>query len=471
MRISDIISLGKSYLLLGIVLAVVAAALFILGYRLLYKKIMKGQKALPKARLFWLVVFVCYLVVVLGATMFSRGSWYENGRVMPLFYSYKEAWNGFEARQWRNIILNILMFVPFGFLLPLCIRKFECFWKTYLAGLLFTVTIELLQLVLKKGIFEFDDIFNNFCGAMIGYGFFAIMKLLAGFIEKEKRSVGRTLALQLPLFAVIVLFGTIFLIYNAKELGNVSSAYIIPVNKKILEIEKNADFSNDTVKLKVYRTKRFTVDETKQLAMDFFALQEDSIDESRTDIYEETAVYYSMNGRSLWIDYQGGACSFTDFDVKFSGDEVKTDSSKTEQQIRAALEEYGVAVPKGAIFENRGDGKYTFTAEQLCEDGMMYDGTLSCAYYENGKLGDIRNDILQCELYKEFTAISQEEAYKMILSGKFRYYVGDSDVLKMQIGQASIGYEMDSKGFYQPVYLFEAVVNGQDSELVVPALK
>ena len=35
----------------------------------------------------------------------------------------------------RNIVLNILLFVPFGFLLPLGIRFFRRFWVTYLTGL------------------------------------------------------------------------------------------------------------------------------------------------------------------------------------------------------------------------------------------------------------------------------------------------------------------------------------------------
>ena len=38
---------------------------------------------------------------------------------------------------------------------------------------------------------------------------------------------------------------------------------------------------------------------------------------------------------------------------------------------------------------------------QMNVDGTMYDGTLLCDYYENGKMGSIRGNILQCESYKD----------------------------------------------------------------------
>lgn len=88
--------------------------------------------------------------------------------------SYQDAWVNFSAAAWRNIILNICMFVPFGVLLPSCIKSCQSWWKTYLAGFVFTVGIESVQLVARRGLFELDDIMGNTVGAMIGYGIFAL---------------------------------------------------------------------------------------------------------------------------------------------------------------------------------------------------------------------------------------------------------------------------------------------------------
>ena len=39
-----------------------------------------------------------------------------------------------------------------------------------LSAIVLSFGIELIQLVFKLGLFEFDDIFHNVLGAMIGYG-------------------------------------------------------------------------------------------------------------------------------------------------------------------------------------------------------------------------------------------------------------------------------------------------------------
>lgn len=44
--------------------------------------------------------------------------------------------------------------------------------KTYIAGFLFTLLIEVLQLYFEVGIFEAADLLNNTIGTMIGYGLY-----------------------------------------------------------------------------------------------------------------------------------------------------------------------------------------------------------------------------------------------------------------------------------------------------------
>lgn len=120
MRISDIISLGSQYLVLGIIFSVIITAAILIIYRFFLKK-----RSVPIKKVLPWAVFACYIIVVLGATLMMRESLWEGRKIMPLFYSYREAWVDFSAVMWRNIILNILMLVPFGFLLPLCHRIFD----------------------------------------------------------------------------------------------------------------------------------------------------------------------------------------------------------------------------------------------------------------------------------------------------------------------------------------------------------
>jgi glycopeptide antibiotics resistance protein len=61
------------------------------------------------------------------------------------------------------------MTVPFGILIPLLNPKIRSFMKILLSGLLFSLIIELVQYFTGRGLFEFDDLFNNTVGAIIGY--------------------------------------------------------------------------------------------------------------------------------------------------------------------------------------------------------------------------------------------------------------------------------------------------------------
>lgn len=74
---------------------------------------------------------------------------------------------------------------------------------------------------------------------------------------------------------------------------------------------------------------------------------------------------------------------------------------------------------------------------------------------------------------KEKEILSEQEAYQMICDGKgkFEYYDGNTSSIQMKLGDVSIEYQIDTKGFYQPVYVFDAEINGTKTGVLVPALK
>ena len=68
-----------------------------------------------------------------------------------------------------NLSANLLVFMPMGIYLPYYFRNKltlkQCF--LILIGMVFSV--EILQLILRKGTFDIDDIILNVLGGMIGY--------------------------------------------------------------------------------------------------------------------------------------------------------------------------------------------------------------------------------------------------------------------------------------------------------------
>ena len=80
--------------------------------------------------------------------------------------------DGIHVRNWgqlRIILLNILLFVPFGYLLPVLWKKADRWWITVLLGFALYLAVELLQLVTRLGMFDVDDLINNTIGAGVGY--------------------------------------------------------------------------------------------------------------------------------------------------------------------------------------------------------------------------------------------------------------------------------------------------------------
>lgn len=104
-----------------------------------------------------------------------------------------------------NIIGNIILLVPIGFLLPLVFQKIT--WKKALAlAIAAGLVIEGSQVILHVGIFDIDDVILNGLGVMIGYWAFAI---LASWMHSKKY---KTIAIA-SILVVTAAAATVYAIY------------------------------------------------------------------------------------------------------------------------------------------------------------------------------------------------------------------------------------------------------------------
>lgn len=76
-------------------------------------------------------------------------------------------WNGYKS--WESVIINFLMFVPLGYLIPLSFHCVNRWWMIVLLGFGFSLSIETMQLLFHRGWFDVDDILLNSLGAVAGY--------------------------------------------------------------------------------------------------------------------------------------------------------------------------------------------------------------------------------------------------------------------------------------------------------------
>ena len=82
-----------------------------------------------------------------------------------------------------QIIINIAMFIPIGFLLPFCFKLYEKYRYVLITAAISSVSTELLQLIFRIGLFETDDVINNVFGAMIGLGIYIVAKKVKNHVE------------------------------------------------------------------------------------------------------------------------------------------------------------------------------------------------------------------------------------------------------------------------------------------------
>lgn len=84
-----------------------------------------------------------------------------------------------------QIIMNIVLFIPLGILLPCCFTRFEKNKKMILIVAVCSFGIELFQGITRIGMFEVDDILGNVLGAEIGYFMWHVMQIIRGWFQSE----------------------------------------------------------------------------------------------------------------------------------------------------------------------------------------------------------------------------------------------------------------------------------------------
>ena len=120
--------------------------------------------------------FAAYLATVLWYTIGRRNAGYYPAH-FNLFWSYQQWFQG-DRESGQAILANIAMFVPFGFFVAAMGRASSrtAFLRAVFLALVFSAFIESAQFFLMRGYFEFDDIFNNVFGAVLGALFFLLLK-------------------------------------------------------------------------------------------------------------------------------------------------------------------------------------------------------------------------------------------------------------------------------------------------------
>lgn len=463
---SDFVQFVMNYLIRALIIAVpvgLVTGAALLAAAAWWKKKRPGVK-FPWLKAVVAILLAAFLAVLLFVTIFrtdSRSWRYAN---VHLFRAWREAWNAFSEKHWMNVLLNVAMFAPLGFLLPLLTDKIQKWYRMLAVGFCTSLAIEVLQYLLCRGLFDVDDLLCNTLGAMTGY--WVVMAALPLFKRSWKRSLPHLAAL----LAVGCSIGGIFLAYEMQEFGNFPDASPFRVDTSGVLWSYDCSFPEAEDSLPVYRLSQPSKQECEAIGRAF--LEKVGVTDVDVTYYNDEVYLRERQGsRILEVFYVDGCLSYFDWnDYDFmdpSYDEAD------EEALRQALADLGITVPADAALTREEDGGYLFTADRIAQDGGLVDGTLYCTWQDGYGIRELENRLLTLDFYGDFPVRSSEQALEQVLDGWLRAgdYFERNRPDTLQITSCELIYRVDTKGFYRPVYIMEITSpDGRFSDTVlIPA--
>lgn len=455
----------NSILILLFLAGLLAAAVIAVSY-LVFKKKYKGEKKFPWGKIILSLLLVGYLFLVISATILRKTGGFRREYNLHLFRAWIEAWNNFSVKNWANVLLNVALFVPLGVLLPLLWKKCKKWYITIPIGFGTSLAIELVQLAISRGICDVDDLFANTLGAVIG--FFFIMALLSLFNEKSQKLKPCLIYSGITLIPVLAIC-SIFISYHVQEYGNLPNAPAYANNTKGVSWTLDCQLPTAENAVCAYRTQTRNTSQCDVFAKELAASA--GLTVALTSYYQDFAYYNLQPGGILNVYYYDGSYEF-----KSGAHWDNTKWTEADRQIiEKALAVYPVNIPAQAEFYYEGDGWHNFTVYHLIDGALMYDGTLRARYADSGKIEEVENRLCAYTYYEEVDIISPEEAFEQLKAGQFHdegyfEYVKPADV---SVTACVLEYQVDTKGFYQPVYMFylTAPDGSYADHVMIPAMK
>ena len=121
---------------------------------------------------------VGYILFIISETVLFRTPKVEIKYYLSPLWTYGVLYN----RMLAENILNILMFIPVGFLTSVGLGVKKTI-TVLCIGFMLSVAIEVIQLVTRRGIFNIDDVIHNTIGCLIGYGLFRLFYMMKPWLQ------------------------------------------------------------------------------------------------------------------------------------------------------------------------------------------------------------------------------------------------------------------------------------------------
>ena len=132
-----------------------------------------------------------YVSIILQLTLICRESGSRIGIDLDVFHGLRGAENDYHWLMLAYVILNGLLFVPYGFVISLFSfvneRKIGIqFLLVLLLSFIASMSIECIQLITQRGYYETQDLLFNTLGGIVGWILFTIIYQLGAILLRRK---------------------------------------------------------------------------------------------------------------------------------------------------------------------------------------------------------------------------------------------------------------------------------------------
>lgn len=159
-----------------IIVDTISAAIFIIPLMLLWFFVFSKETA--KLSRFLYLIFGCFLAAVFSAVGVPS--------ISDLTFDISLNLIPFYGMSIEESLLNVVLFVPLGFFLPILSKKFRSIKTAILTGISLSLFIEIVQIFTLRTT-DINDLITNTLGTLLGYLFAVFVdKLAKGRLMTEK---------------------------------------------------------------------------------------------------------------------------------------------------------------------------------------------------------------------------------------------------------------------------------------------
>lgn len=126
-------------------------------------------------------IYACYGSFIAHLAWFCRKPGAAKSSIHTLFSTYEQFSYDYHSSVIFNIVLNIVMFIPLGFIMAPKLRLS----KVALYGIYISVLIEVVQLIFGLGVFEICDLIHNVFGVVCGWSLERMWTRMRSQYKKE----------------------------------------------------------------------------------------------------------------------------------------------------------------------------------------------------------------------------------------------------------------------------------------------